>query len=169
MRQPKTVAAAEKLCARYAEIEGFIALCAELRDTAIAEANSIADEAIAPLLEEQRKIAAKLEPFWNEKGHELTEGKRKTVELGGCIIGTKEGRPAIVVEGKQADVANALRSDPDLTQFVKTTHAPDKPALKKGLLGSLATKLIAIGISMSEPQDEFVLKRAEQGRTIGRS
>ena len=92
IRKPQSQAAAQRLLELYAELDGRIAGMEEARDAAIAKANAVVDKDMAPLIAERDKIAEKLEPWWDEAADELTKGKRKSIELGGCEIGTRLSR-----------------------------------------------------------------------------
>jgi phage host-nuclease inhibitor protein Gam len=164
-RQPRTVDAATPLCERFADIEAQVALIANARNDAIAGANAAADKRLAPLIEEREQIRSKLEPWWAKAGDKLLDGVKKTLELGGCIIGTRKGKDALGEPSDTKATIVKLETDARCKALVRVTKSIDKPAVAKALDGELADGLKAIGFHTVEGVDEFVLSRAEQNRT----
>src|SRR4051812_43625331 len=106
---PKSQAAATKLLEEYADLDGRVALVEEERAKAIASANQRADAAVAPMLERRAAIAAAVESWWPGAAPHIANGK-KSVELGGCIIGTKKSRAKLAHAFDTDDkAAEALR------------------------------------------------------------
>jgi len=168
IRQPRSIAAAETLCARYADNVGAVERIEDQRNRAIADANSAADAKLAPILEEQGKIEAKLAPWWESAKDELTEGKRKSIELGGCIVGTRAGRTSLDVKGKPADVVEQLQGKRWATKLLRVNVSIDKKATIAALDGPRADELKALGLSVKVADEQFLVQRAEQGGTIAK-
>ncbi len=169
IRKSQSLKAAEELCTRYSENGGLIEQVEAERNAAIAAANSKADAELAPLIEEQDKIAAKLEPWWDEQAPKLTEGKRKSIELGGCIIGTRSGRASLSVAGKPAEVIDQLKSFRWAKPLLRVTTSLDRIAALKALDGPHGDELRKLGLSLEPARETFVLDRAEQRGTLGKS
>jgi len=164
-RQPRSVEAASTMCERFAEIEAQVALISNARNDATASANAMADKELSPLIEEREQIRSKLEPWWAKAGSAMLDGVKKTIELGGCIIGTRKGKDALgEPSDKKATIAK-LETDARSKALVRVTKSIDKRAVAKALDGDLADGLKAIGFHTVEGVDEFVLSRAEQDRT----
>lgn len=165
VRKPRSLAQAQALCERFARLDGEIAAIEEARDAAIARANAVVDADLAPLLIERAEVADKLEPWWAEAGEGLTKGKCKTIELGGCVIGTQAGRASVVVAGDEKDVRDVLSGLRWAKPFLRVSVSLDKVALGKALDGPRAVALAELGISRVEGTPGFVLKRTVQAGT----
>lgn len=166
IRAPRTVPAAIALCERFAVLEGQAAAIEATRNAAIAAANATADAAIAPIAAELDQIRPVLEAWWTQGGKALAQD-RKTIELGGCNIGTKLGSPSLhfAFGDDKAAVAALSEARWSKTALVRTSHDVDKPAVRKALSGTRAAALSAMGFSLRQ-SESFVLSRADQAGTI---
>ena len=108
LRAPQSTAHAKRLLEEYVRLSAKLAAVEAQRNAAIAAANQTADAHAGPLLDSLGKIEALLEPWWSKAAPELTQGKRKSVQLGGCKIGTKAGRPRLVFAKGDDDAAATL-------------------------------------------------------------
>ncbi|MEM6907187.1 MAG: host-nuclease inhibitor Gam family protein [Pseudomonadota bacterium] len=165
IRKPRSVPEAQRLLERFAKCDAEIAAIEEARDVAISAANAQVDRDLAPLLKERTAIVVKLEPWWAEAAAGLTKGKRKTIELGGCIIGTREGKASLQVIGKAANLAQRLAELDWANDLVRTTVSLDKPAVMKALEGEDKAALEALGLSRVAGEVTFFVKRTLQGGT----
>lgn len=167
IRTPRSVKGAQALCERFAEIEAECEAAENARNEAIARANAAADALIEPLLAERGQIAEKLEPWWQADGETLTEGKRKTIELGGCTIGTATGKASLDVPAKAAadEARAALGRTKWGKELLRVTVGFDKRALAKAMEGDRADELGRLGFVLVPAPELFVLKRAEQQGT----
>lgn len=80
---------------RYAEIAGQIAARDARVTAAIAQLRAEADGLNAPLVAEQEAIFLAIKPWWAVAGATVTDGERKTAELGGCLLGHRIGNPTL--------------------------------------------------------------------------
>lgn len=162
VRTPRSVKGAQALCERFAVIEGEIALIEGLRNACIASANAEADAGLEPLLAERAQIAEKLEPWWRAEGPSLVKGKRKSIELGGCLIGTRLGKSSLVVpDDLKAAMAGLGKA------YLRVTTSLDRVAIGKALAqpGAKARALLDKGFALREAEEAFVLERIEQEGT----
>ena len=90
--QPRTTEAATAMLERHAAIEDQVATINATRDAAIAAANKTADADLLPLLSEITLIQEKLAPWWTKAKDKILSGKRKSIELGGCEIGSRKAK-----------------------------------------------------------------------------
>lgn len=150
------------LIERYAQLGAEAALLETNRDAALAATNATADGLLKPILDEMALIRAALEPWWAKVGRSLLTGRRKTIELFGCMIGTKAGRSSVVVPD---GVLAALKGQRWGKDFIRTTEEVDKTAARTGLTGRHGEKLKALGITVTEPPEVFVLDRVVQDGT----
>lgn len=165
---PKSQAAATKLLEEYADLDGRIALVDEDRAKAIALANQRADAAVTPMLERRAAIAASIESWWPGAAPHLANGK-KSVELGGCILGTKKTRAKLAHSFDSDDKAvEALLASRFAKHTTKVKHTLDRTATLKLLeIGGKTTASIAgMGFSIEPGVDQFFIERVQQDRTI---
>lgn len=166
IKTPRTLAAATGLAERFATLEGEIGLVEAGRNEAIARANADADSAIAPMLAERDALRDKLCVWWGKAGPELTDGKRKSITLGGCTIGSRSGRATLSLSVSDDDAIAALLALRGGKGFVRTKVSIDRTAVLKGLDGSFGASLGKIGFSRQPGEESFVLERAEQAGTV---
>lgn len=168
-RVPRSDAAATAMLERFAELQDAIGAAEGERNAAIAAANARIDPIVAPLVQERDDIAAKLEPWWLAGGVKLLDGKRKSLVLGGCEIGTALSRPSLVIAGEEADVIDMLTTFRWAKPFLRTKVSIDKTGVLKAIDGPRKAVFAELGLSRREPEDLFYVKRAEQEGTVGRS
>lgn len=169
IRAPRSLAEAQRLCERFAEVDGRIAVMEQARDAAIAAANAEADQDLAPLVAQRAAIKGKLEPWWGENAALLTKGKRKSAELGGVILGTRAGRGKVTVAGAIDAVIESLRSTAWGRKFVRTRYELDKAKLAEGLAGKARAALATEGIAYEAGAETFYIERTGQAATPGKA
>lgn len=167
VRQPRSIEAATALCEQFALLDGQIAAIEEQRQADIAAANANADRAANDLIAQRDTIAAKLAPWWASAEAQLTAGKRKSLELGGCIVGTRESRPSLQLAGEEQDVVAALGALRWAKPFLRIKSTLDRAHTLKSLDGKHAGLFAELGVTRREGEAEFFVKRAEQGGTRG--
>lgn len=129
---PQTIEEAAGLLGKYA---GMLTEVEQLRadaDAAIAEIQAARDAALAPIEEEAKAIFLQLRAWWGVAGDTLTEGKRKSHELAGCILGERTTPPSLKMPGKVEECAVKLLSA-GLAEFCRIKAEVDKPAVLKAL------------------------------------
>lgn len=157
-RAPQTLEAATELLARFAAVDAQIAATNAQRDQSIAQVNAAADSCLVPLAAERDDLFKQLKAFWAARADELTDGRRRSVELGGCDIGTRLTTPKVVFAfGKDADGVAALEGTDYAAQLLRVGKTTlDKPAILKALDGDDAEALCELGFS-AEQKDEFFI------------
>lgn len=169
LRVNAPVEQATPLLERFAHLDNQRALAEVSRTEGIATVNGVADAIVLPIIEEQAQIRAQLEPWWQRMGSSLLTGKRKSIELGGCIIGSKAGSTAVTFAlGNDELAAKTLDENRWSKQYVRIKLALEKAAIKAALGGKHGDKLRALGFSMSTPEETFILDRVSQEGTVGR-
>ena len=163
---PRTLADATAMLERLAALSASIAQSEARRNKAIAEANAEADKAQDPLLAERKAIAQKLAPWWKRAGTKLAGDSRKSIELGGCMIGTRKGKDTLSVAGDQKAIVTKLKGLRWAKKLLRVTTNLDKPAILKVIDGPHAAELKEVGLSKDLGQDEFFVAAVEQGGTI---
>lgn len=164
-RAPQTIEAATDLAGRFAELDGQLATIEAARQDELAKINGAADAAIVPIVAELKDIAKQLKPWWAANFETLTDGKRKSIELGGCMLGYRMSPPKVTfANGTDEDGARFLKGV-GCTELIREKVSLDKPAVLKALDGDLGEKLREAGFGMSQRED-FFLERVAQGGTL---
>lgn len=166
---PKTTDAAIALLEIYAVNAGLLATIEANRASALASTNTVADGLAAPLLEHQAEIRAQLEPWWAKQGAALTRGKRKSIELGGCMIGSKMGRPSLAhAFADDAAAVAALQGERWSKPYVRVSYGIDRTATLKAIAAPTthAAKLTALGFDISPGVETFYVERVAQVGTL---
>jgi hypothetical protein len=162
VKPPRTLAAATQLLEEFADLTSRVALVEEDRCERIAKANAWADTAAQPMLARLEEIRAAIEPWWSQSGHELASGK-KSMELGGCVIGSRMSRPKLA-HGFETDAkaTEALLG----TRWAKRTTRISYSLNRTGTLqllqqgGKAAADVASLGFSI-EQGDRFFVERPE--------
>jgi phage host-nuclease inhibitor protein Gam len=128
------------------------------------------DRMVAPLEQRLKEIFLRLRAWWAVAGPELTEGKRKSHELAGCLLGERTTPPSLKLPAK-AEEAALLLVNSGLAEFCRHKIEVDKPAVLK-LLGSTDTireALEAIELAVSDEHAVLAarLETAEQVARLG--
>lgn len=170
IRQPRSIKAATALCERYAALDGMIAEIEGKRQEQIAAVNARADTAANDLISQRATIAEKIEPWWAEQGAELllaTGSKRKSIELGGCIVGSRSGRSSLTIAGKEEDVVAVLSGLRWAKPLLRVKTTLDRAVAMKAAGGKHRVALAELGIGRKTGQETFYIERAEQTGTLG--
>jgi phage host-nuclease inhibitor protein Gam len=167
-----------------ARVGRFGALSAEI-ETHIARANeqiaaikaSLA-AATEPMAAEMKAIHAAAKPWWAANGEQLTDGKKKSVELAGCLIGERLSKPALA-HPKPEDVAIELIKGHQWPGLLRVKEELDKPAIMKALAFATDNEttfesleaaaegvdvrdtLLALGFSISQKEEFFIARQAD--------
>lgn len=167
-KPPKTTAEATTLLERHAELQARMATIESDREARMVVANQIADGQAVPVLEEMAALAERLQPWWAEHGSKLTSGKRKSLALGGCMIGTKKSRSALdhPFEDDEA-AAKALKPLRWAKPYLNFRVYLNRGMTTQGLDGPHAAKLAELGFHTRAGSDEFYIERIVQDGTIG--
>lgn len=164
---PTSLPEATALLKRVARHDAAIAAANAERAAAIAAANAAADKKLAAILPKRDALVAAIEPWWRAHGVELLTGKRKTVELGGCTIGTKAGATSLAITSGDFDAAaTLLRASNWGAAFIREKVEIEKQAVKAGLDGEFADELRALGFHLTGGGERFVLAGVTQPGTL---
>lgn len=166
-RQPRTLEAATAMLERFAMLDGDRSAIEAERNEQIAKINAAADEQLVPIVEEMAAISDKVQPWWAKAAVELLPAKRKSMELGGCIIGSRTGKTVLAIAGAEDALIAALAKLRWGKVFAPAKPKLDKTALLKATSGAKAEDLAKLGVTAKPGEESFVLARAEQSGTIG--
>jgi phage host-nuclease inhibitor protein Gam len=162
---PTSLEEATPVAARYAEISAAKAKIEASRQAKLARINAKADAMVAPLLAEAKPLTSALQEWFGKAPAELLAGK-KSIDIGGCTIGTRTGNASLAYSGTDEKVAIAklLKTVWGLL-LVRTTPALDRTAIRKALAGDNKRQLAKMGFSVVTPETFYI--DAQPAATIG--
>lgn len=165
---PRSLGEAEHLCKLWAVTQYAIGEIEAERDAAVAALHQCADADLVPLVGQRAAIEAALAAWWDAAGAELTQGRRKSIELAGCVLGTRARSGKVVVSGALDAVIEALRGVPRLARrYLRQRFELDKAEIAKGLSGRDAEALAALGLAFEPGKPAFFIHPVRQGGTLG--
>ena len=168
LRTPRNLAQATPMLARFAELEGAIAAIEGRRAADVAAISAEADKQLEPLVAERDAIRAKIAPWWLKAVAELTKGARKSMEIAGCLIGTRASRAALTMPADEAAAVKALEALRWAKGLLRVKVTVDRAAVAQALRGTHGAKLKALGFGFSAPTEQFFMERIDSDATIGR-
>lgn len=135
---PQTLDQAIDLLTRYSTIAAGLAQVEVDRAEAKAKIDAAADKLVVPMEVELAEIVRQLKPWWAVASEELTNGKRKSIELAGCLIGQRMSTPKLIYLGKALGKANTDAAIAEVeacryAQLLRLKKELDKPAILKAL------------------------------------
>lgn len=131
-RAPQTLEAASALAARYSAASAELQVIVANRNAILAAANAAADAHAVPLVAELKDIVKQLKPWWAASIEELTKGKKKSIELAGCMIGYRFTPPKVTyANGTDDDAVIALSATELAAELTRTKVSLDKAAILK--------------------------------------
>lgn len=166
VRTPKSQAAAAKLLERFARVDGEIEAVEGERNAAIGRVNAEADTALAPMISERDAIRAKLSVWWGEAGHALATKGKKSIELGGCMIGARAGRGSLGLTGDEDAVIAALQRRDWAKPLLRTKVSIDRAAVLKSIDGVYARDLAKLGFRRVTGEETVWIERTAQSGTV---
>ena len=168
IRAPRSLTEAQRLCEQFAQLDGEIAAIEEAREVAIAAANAEVDKDLVPLVARRAAIVEKLGPWWKANAAELTKGKRKSAELGGVVLGTREGRARLAIAGNVADVVQLLSALRWAKPFLRQKIELDRVAVLRAIDGKHGQALAEMGVTAEQGEETFYIERTGQAGTPGK-
>ncbi|HPU15641.1 MAG TPA: host-nuclease inhibitor Gam family protein [Polymorphobacter sp.] len=169
----KTTPEAITLLGRYAALQASIDARRAQAEVAIAETRAAVDAAIAPDEAALKAIFNQLKPWWSVAHDELTDGKRKSIELGGCLIGHRMTPPKVTFAKADEAVIIDWLSEHGFTDLVRTKSELDKPAIIKAVrldvdhakiagtpeatrIASVIWNLNEVGVTITQKEEFFI-------------
>lgn len=158
---PQTDAEAIVLGSRYLDLMEGATRIRDDADASILTIKNARDALLMPVEAEMKSIFLTLRDWWAANVERLTEGKRKSREIGGLMMGIRLTPPAIRHPGAKAeDLARDLQQL-GLDDLIKVTMSLSKPALLAALKrdDEISFLLSWMGVD-SVQKDEFFVDRA---------
>ena len=166
-RAPTSTKQATALLEQYARIDAEIADIEAARQATIVAANAVADAKAADLIARRTALAERIEPWWAANGAALTQGKRKSIELGGCMVGTRAGRASLDLAGPEEDVVAVLSGLRWAKPLLRTRVSLERTAALRSLDGKHGAVLAELGVSRRDGAESFYIERVQQAGTLG--
>lgn len=153
------------LLGRYAALQASITARRADADAKIAQIRAAVDGALAADEAQLKAWFNALKPWWAVSAEALTEGKRKSIELGGCLIGHRLSTPRVVHPNlTEAEAVEQLR-DHDYDELVRVVRELDKPAILRMLADDdvQAAEIRSLGFASKQTETFFIdrIKPAE--------
>ena len=115
---------------RYAALSARAETLAAKATEELAAIKARLEAEAAPLAAEMKAILLAAKPWWAANSEQLTEGKRKSVELAGCLIGERLSKPALG-HPKPEHVAIELLRGHGLAAMIRVKEEMDKLAISR--------------------------------------
>ena len=170
---PTTIVEATRLIAEYLELEAQIGRTMSGADDAIRQIEAIRDEQVKPVEAMIYDKFIQLRTWWAVARPDLTDGKRKSIELAGALIGDRTSPPALKLpKGVKVDEAvsfiqSLVETFPDAATLLRTKVELEKPAILK-LLGNvtdpapLRERIVGEGYRANQKEEFFIARAAEK-------
>jgi len=164
-RTPRTVAQATELLGRYAERSAALAGIEAARNLELGRINAAADAEAGPLIAELDGLQASLQPWWATAGQALAPKGRKSMELGGCMIGSRKGKASLTIVGPEEDVVSVLSGLRWAKPLLRVKTSFNRSVVMSSLDGKHKLALAELGITRTEGDDQFFIEAVEQAGT----
>lgn len=170
---PATLEEAINLIGHYLNLNAMIDGIKAEKDDAIRAVELVAAERVAPAEAKMKDIFLQLRTWWAVARDDLTEGKRKSIELAGAIIGDRTSPPALKLPKgwKVEEAVEFLQSMattwPAATELLRVKTDIEKPAIIK-LLGNatavspLTERIVEEGFRTTQKEDFFIARIVEK-------
>lgn len=161
---PQTIQEATATIDKYMAMQATVDQLKADADASMQAIEGARDAMVAPLEQAQKELFKQLRTWWAVAKDQLTEGKRKSVELAGAIIGERTNTPSLKLPKgmKQEDFIEKLRLalDSEATPYIRTKLELDKQAIIKTLrMGEndpVAVRLADLGAGVSQANQFFI-------------
>jgi phage host-nuclease inhibitor protein Gam len=115
---------------RYAALSAQLETLAAEASAEVVAVKARLEAASAPLAAEMKAILLAAKPWWAANSEQLTDGKKKSVELAGCLIGERLSKPALG-HPKPEHVALELLRGHGLAAMIRVKEEMDKLAISR--------------------------------------
>ena len=164
---PQTIQEATATIDKYMAMQATVDQLKADADASIQQIEGARDAMVAPLEQAQKELFKQLRAWWAVAKDQLTEGKRKSIELAGAIIGERTNTPSLKLPKgvNQEDFIEKIRAalEEKADSYIRTKLELDKQAiiktLRKGEDDPMAERLATLGAAVSQA-DQFFIDRA---------
>lgn len=162
---PQTIEEATATIDKYMAMQATVDQLKADADASIQQIEGARDAMVAPLEQAQKELFKQLRAWWAVAKDQLTEGKRKSIELAGAIIGERTNTPSLKLPKgvKQEDFIEKIRAvleAEDAAPYIRTKFELDKQAiiktLRRGEDDPKAKQLADLGAGVSQANQFFI-------------
>ena len=157
---PSTLAQATELLGEYANKSASVEQIRAEYSAMIAALQAERDNIIAPVETGLKEHFIALRSWWAVSGDAVTDGKRKTAEIAGCLVGIRTTPPSLKLPKGAVDGDMIERLYDEHEEFIVTTHKLNKSALIAALRvpdGAVAAALETdFGLTTSQREEFFI-------------
>jgi phage host-nuclease inhibitor protein Gam len=157
---PANTAEATELLGDYAANLATIDHIRAHYNAIIADLQAERDRAIAPIEDGLKDKFVSLRSWWAVASFGVTDGKRKTAEIAGCLLGLRTNTPSLKLPKDMSDEDVIAWLDEHFTEeFLTISVKPNKPALiaaVRGEDGPTKQALLAIGFETKQTEAFFI-------------
>ena len=146
----------QKLLARFAKLSATAHSHEADLAVAIAPLKTATDKKLAPIVVELAELKTRLEAWWGKHGATFTQGKKKSHELAGCVIGTRANPKKLLFAGGDELAAIAALIGAGFTKLVKRLHQLDKKAVTAKVEDDSEGAVAKLGFSVKQDETFFV-------------
>ncbi|WP_336973461.1 host-nuclease inhibitor Gam family protein [Sphingobium aromaticiconvertens] len=127
----------------------------------IAAIEAARDEFAAPIKARADTLFRQLRVWWGVAAPEMTDSKRKSIELAGCVIGERTAPPSLKHDGMKAEALVDDLADLCMAELLKVTTKLDKQACIRAIRDGdeLGQLLVWLG-ARNHQAEEFFIDRA---------
>jgi hypothetical protein len=121
------------------------------------------------MIKRRDEIAASIASWWPHAAPHIAGGK-KSVQLGGCVLGTKKSRDKLGHRFESDEKAvEALLASRFAKHTTRVKYSLDRTSTLKLLQigGKTAVSISELGFTIEPGSDQFYIERVQQDRTIG--
>jgi len=154
---PETTDGAIALLGEFAAVQARIEHIEADRRSGRAAIDEAADRLAAPHEARLKELFNQLKPWWAVSGPEILGGRRKSTELGGCLIGHRMTTPKLGLGKMSVQIAiDTLTKHGWDDPCVRVKYEIDKPACLKMLSSDQARYLEELGFSVVQREEFFI-------------
>jgi len=170
---PATLEEAISLIGTYLYLNATIDDVKAAKDEALRAIELASAERVAPAEAQMKDIFLQLRTWWAVARDDLTEGKRKSIELAGAIIGDRTSPPALKLpkgwkaEDAVAFMASIAETWPSAADLLRVKSDLEKPAIIKLLgsataVGPLRDRIVEEGFTTAQKEEFFIARAVEK-------
>jgi phage host-nuclease inhibitor protein Gam len=164
---PSTTAEATALLGEYAKGVATIDHMRAHYDAIITDLQAERDKLVEPIESGLKDLFISLRAWWAVAGDSVTDGKRKTAEIAGCLVGLRINTPSLkLAKDKTADQLVNDLDDAALFDFIIRSAKLNKPTIIQALRGPadpVKAALLDLGFTTSQTEQFFIDRLKPEG------
>ncbi len=157
---PTNIAEATQRLADYHQLVSAIETMKLDARTAMGQIEAARDAGLAPLEEAAKAIFLEMRSWWAVAGGMMTEGRRKSIELAGCIIGERTTTPSLKLpRGLTSDqlIDRLIAISPETYSIKYSINKPSCIAMIRDPLSDIGRRLESEALLAVTQREEFFI------------